>query len=120
MYAQIYVCRVAFEEYRVRSGTRATLLDEAYWLTKLMHESIVKLTHWEENVSGLVLMMEFVPGVNLLAYVLDLLVVEGAVRELALQLCCLVLYLELHQVAHQDVKPDNLMMHSIVCDSCQK
>ena len=117
MYAQIYVCRVAFEEYRVRSGTRATLLDEAYWLTKLMHESIVKLTHWEENVSGLVLMMEFVPGVNLLTYVLDSLMVEGEVRELALQLCRLVQYLQLNQVAHRDVKPDNLMMRSAVSDS---
>ena len=86
---------------------------EAQALKKLNHPNIVKLYHaflWQHYV---VLVMEYVPGGELLHYVNQKAgkgLSESEAKTIFLQLVDAVSYCHNHYIIHRDLKPENVLL----------
>ncbi|CAE8676931.1 unnamed protein product, partial [Polarella glacialis] len=100
-----------------RPRTRC-LRHEAELLAKLQHPRVVELHRWFESEDELCLVMEYVPGGDLLRSILDYgHFSEPQARRLFLQLADAVSYLHSQNVVHRDLKPENILLTEAARDS---
>ncbi|XP_032944155.1 serine/threonine-protein kinase MARK2-like [Rhinolophus ferrumequinum] len=98
---------------QVSDQTRSSLLQEARCMADLQHPNIVQLFHVIIADESLYLVMEFVPGRDMLDYLRDNgRMSEDTARGVFRQLVSAVHYCHEKGVAHRDLKPDNVLLDS--------
>ncbi|KAI1386996.1 uncharacterized protein F4822DRAFT_411856 [Hypoxylon trugodes] len=84
-------------------------------MQKIHHKNIVQyIEHFDWDVHQFFIIMEYVPGGDLGKFVMD----NGPIKEpyvkiMANQLLDALGYLHKNKITHRDVKPDNILIHSI-------
>jgi serine/threonine protein kinase len=92
-------------------ASEETLRREAEILSGLDHEGIVRLERWFETESHLYLVMEFLPGGDLLACIQQHgHFTETEARRLFKELCEAVTYLHTRDIVHRDLKLENILL----------
>ncbi|KAH3681157.1 hypothetical protein WICPIJ_007852 [Wickerhamomyces pijperi] len=80
-------------------------------LRRLNHENIVKLKGFYEDTDSYFLVMEFVPGGDLMDFVAAHgSVGEEAGREITKQILTAIEYVHSMKISHRDLKPDNILI----------
>ncbi|XP_032944151.1 serine/threonine-protein kinase MARK2-like [Rhinolophus ferrumequinum] len=98
---------------QVSDKTRSSLLQEARCMADLQHPNIVQLFHGIIAEESLYLVMEFVPGGDMMDYLRDNgRMSEDTARGVFRQLVSAVHYCHEKGVAHRDLKPENVLLDS--------
>jgi len=96
----------------------ADVLREVAILHSLRHKHVVKLHDYFEESSRFLLVMESTNGGNVTDRILkNTKYTEKHARELSLALLTAVEYIHSRGVAHRDLKPQNLLLEALNCDS---
>lgn len=106
---------------RVSDNRRSTLLREVRCMAGLRHPNIVQLFHVIISADCLYLVLEFVPGGDLLGHLRQHgRMAEPTARGVFRQLVSAVHYCHEKGVAHRDLKPENVLldarMHATLAD----
>uniref|UniRef100_A0A671EE99 non-specific serine/threonine protein kinase n=1 Tax=Rhinolophus ferrumequinum TaxID=59479 RepID=A0A671EE99_RHIFE len=98
-------------DQRVSKKIRRSLLHEVRCMADLHHLNIVRLFHVISSAESLFLVMEFVPGGDMLDYLRDHgRMSEDTARGVFRQLVSAVHYCHEKGVAHRDLKPQNVLL----------
>ncbi|KAF6280943.1 hypothetical protein mRhiFer1_009322 [Rhinolophus ferrumequinum] len=98
-------------DQRVSNRTHRSLLHEVRCMADLHHPNIVQLFHVISSVESLFLVMELVPGGDMLRYLRDHgRMSEDKARGVFRQLVSAVQYCHEKGIAHRDLKPQNVLL----------
>ena len=107
-----------FDAFMQRQQSSVTLEDEARILERLHHTNIVQLLDWFQWGSRFCTVIQFVEGRNLKIDIIEnLAFTEEQAKHLFRQVLSAVGYVHHMQIAHRDVKPENILLCSSSRDS---
>lgn len=94
------------------ANLRARFIQDAKIVSELNHPNIVRLLHYHEDESGLYLILEYVEGIQLDDYILN---VKGIIpyqeaKDIMNQLLSGLSYAHARKIIHRDIKPSNILI----------
>jgi len=102
-----------FLQFQNKRESHLSLNSEAEVLTSLSHPHIVKFYEWFETDVHLYLVMELLPGGDLLQCILEhKCFTEPQARRSFHEVCEAVRYLHSRHIVHRDLKPENILLTS--------
>jgi len=102
-----------FLQFQNKRESHLSLNSEAELLTSLNHPHIVKCYEWFETDVHLYLIMELLPGGDLLQCILEhKCFTEPQARRSFREVCDAVKYLHARHIVHRDLKPENILLTS--------
>jgi len=110
-----------FMQFRKTRQTELTINSEREVMEKIVHPNIVRLEETFDTPSCFYLVMEFLPGGDLLQRILDHGIYSaGATRRLFCDVLRGISCLHQNGVAHRDIKPENILLTSTDEDGTAK
>mmetsp|Transcript_35371 Transcript_35371/g.42225 ORF Transcript_35371/g.42225 Transcript_35371/m.42225 type:complete len:686 (+) Transcript_35371:14-2071(+) len=107
---------------RNNSGTGdASVLSEVAILQSIRHKYVVKLHNYFEENTRFLMVMEFMHGGDVFERITEhTFYTEKDARELSQGLLSAIEYIHSSQIAHRDLKPQNLLLETKQCNCCVK
>ncbi|XP_040356481.1 testis-specific serine/threonine-protein kinase 6-like [Ixodes scapularis] len=105
-----YACKVVYTRRTSRNFRVKFLPRQLGILSRLRHSHIVRVLEILHRPSRVFIVMELVLGGNLFTLVSVSRLPESRAHELFVQLACAVAYLHRHEIAHRDIKCENVLL----------
>ena len=123
-FSQVFLCRqngeafalkivdkTKLQNFQVKTATHLAMLSEVEALLELQHDCIVSLHDWHATPNEIYILMEHMPGGDLMAALQDgICLMEPGKRRLFRQLTFAVDYMHQQGFMHRDLKPENVLL----------